>query len=514
MTVPALREGVAVRRYGKRIVAEDAVRRVRVPIDALSVAVLQALADGAATPTALCKAVGAKRSEVWRRVVLLNKHLLLATSRASDQVALARRTSNETWPADKIAEAPLRYPDGLAHGCVACGACCAGTDIGPLKADDIERLEEIDWSPHLPDDVSRADWLQRIDYQGQEITLLGHREGRCVFLGPDKLCVVHTVAGAAHKPTICRQFPYTFTRTPDGIDVSFAMECRSWYTARRRGKPVDTDEAAIRALLTESAPVLDLPLPVPVWDGLDWDLASWRRVRAVMLAAAREAESVDALVAGVVAAALTELDANMAGYAAGEDFLIRDGWGLPEVEATVGGEGVNFMERCRVVSDSVHAGIDDLRQRCLQYGDRAQAGRLARLDVALASVLAGERLVDLVPFEGDLRVWKDVVMAALYAHEPVRRSDLLTGLSLLILRVIAGRQLAALTARDAMRVRTSEQDVVDSMVLLTKMLRGAAVEAILRPLRVQFVELFVLNASVFTRGTAPQAVAGRLPGDA
>ena len=271
VTIPPLRDDFRVKRAGsERFAVEDAALRVRVPVDPLGLAVLQELADGSRGPGALCKAVSAPRIEVFERVALLNRHLLLDTPRANAQVELhAAAASEALWPRADSDAAPLATPPDLVHGCVACGACCTGTDVGPIPDEDVARVCELDWTEHLPDGVTPDDWFQHLeDRTGAPITLLGMRNGRCVFLGDNKLCVIHRVAGPQQKPVICRQFPYTFTRTPRGIDVSFSMECRSWWRARQQGSPVSEDEPAIRLLLRQGAPVLDLPMPVPVWDGL------------------------------------------------------------------------------------------------------------------------------------------------------------------------------------------------------------------------------------------------------
>lgn len=504
VTVPALRDDFRVKRAGgERFAVEDTALRVRVPIDAMGLAVLQQLADGPRDPAALCKAVGAPRIEVFERVALLNRHLLLDTPRARQQITLHAEAAGQTlWPQADAEAAPLETPPDLAHGCVACGACCTGTDVGPIPEEDVARVRELDWSEHLPDDVTPDDWFQHLeDRAGNPITLLGMRHGRCVFLGDDKLCVIHSVAGPQQKPVICRQFPYTFTRTPHGIDVSFSMECRSWWQARQRGGPVREDEPAIRLLLRQGAPVLDLPMPVPVWDGLAWDLDTWLAVRDEMIARVRVAEDLSGLVRGLTEPVVARLDATMAGFRESEAFATRHGWGIPEVDAEH--VAVNFVETCGVVRETVAAALRELSARYNAVFDQAQTDRVRRLAWVFDHVLSGNRLDDIARFSAETEIWRDMVLASLYGHEPARRVDVLTGTAALALRVIMGHRLAGLLARTALRARTVEQDVVDSMVALTKMLRGTALLALFRRRRRQLVDLFLFNPDVFIQGAAP-----------
>lgn len=508
VTVPGLRDDFRVRRTrGGDAVVEDTLRHVRVPVDELGLSVLGALAGGPATPGALCKEVGAPRAAVFERVALLNRHLLLDTPRARDQVALSGEADAQTlWPLERAADAPLTFPPDLAHGCVACGACCTGTDIGPIPERDVAKVRERDWSPHLPEDVTPEDWLRDVrDTSGREVVLLGMRQGRCVFLGEDKLCTIHRVAGAAQKPTICRQFPYSFTRTPRGIDVSFSMECRSWWRARRRGEPVADSEGELRVLLEEGAPVLDLPLPVPVWDGLDWGADVWLDVRAAAVEAVRVATTLGELVAGFTDPVIRALQRSMQPYRDSEVFATREGWGIPAPGGPGGdsSSAMNFLRGCDVTRRAVAEGLGDLTARYTAVYDQAQTDRVRRLAWVLDHVLAGNRLDDIAHWSHELEVWRDMALGALYAHEPARRIDVLTGTALLALRVVVGSRLAGLLARGALRARTTEQDVVDSMVVLTKMLRGTAFLALFRRNRRHLVDLFLFNSQVFIQGTAP-----------
>jgi Fe-S-cluster containining protein len=492
--VPALRAEVQAKRYGKRLVLEDHERLVRVPVDELGVRIASALAEAPRAPDGLVAMLKAPRAAVFERVVLMNRQLLLDTPRARGSLELRRAAAPPPGPAAPAAEVPLQYPEGLAHGCIACGSCCSGTDLGPLRAADVENIRSFDWGPHLPADVTSEDWFQELEGpQGASITLLGQRHGRCVFLGPDKLCTIHKVRGAATKPTICRQFPYQFVRTPDGIQVSFSMECRSWWQARQRGRPVREDEAGVRGLLAEGAPVVEVPNPVPVWDGLEWSWGRWLEVRGELLAAAKGAASPAAMLEELAQVTYRAFASSMDSHRDEERFALPEAWGLPEAPARAQEDLTVELER-RFLGD-----LEDLARRYRTVGDDANAERLERLGWGVRYVLRRKPLEDLARCPEETEIWRDLALAALYAHEPVRRGDLLTGMALLVLQVLTGHRLAALTARATLRGRTAEQDVVDAMVLVTKLLRGSAVLASLMGLREALVPLFVFNPTGFTR---------------
>ena len=508
-TVPPLRDEVTARKLAGRVVAEDPLRRVRVPLDALAVRVMQALADGPRMPQALTEALGEPRYEIWQRVRLLNAHLLLATPRAAAQCALAIAAPAPLSPAS-AATAPLRFPRGLGHACVASGGCCHGTDVGPLKPDDIAKVRAIDWSPHLPADVTPEDWLiETPGPAGELVTLLGMRHGRCVFLDADKLCVIHKVAGPAQKPTICRQFPFTFTRTADGVDVSYSTECRAWDRARAQaGVPSAADRAAeeeaARRYLAEGGPLLALPSPVPLWAGVDLAPSEWEALRDAMVVGVTAARDHAELVLALVGPVRDRLAAEHDGCAEDERFASRAAWSLPEADGTSQDAVERFFASSRAVAARVDEGFAAIAADQRRGARPEEADRTERLRALFVDLFSGRTVEDLERAPEELDLWRDLALASLASHEPARRDMLLFGVAQLVLRLLAGRLLAALLAQTSLRARTSAQDVVDSMVLLTKIPRGSAFSSVLAGLRRELCELLVDNAEVFARGTAPR----------
>lgn len=520
--VPPLREDVGVKRLqspsGPRFVVEDPVRRIRLPIDELTLALVQELAaDAAMTQDELAEAIGAPRVELQRRVRWLARQSLLETPRAADQLrvhlALVPDTEGEAdapkaTAAFDPATVPLHYPEGLRHGCVACGACCHGTDVGPLKPDDIARVRAIDWSPHLPADVTPDAWMHETTLPtaaGEKtITLMGQRHGRCVFLGADKLCVIHKVAGAEQKPTICRQFPYTFTRTASGIDVSFSMECRKWWTAKQNGKPVAEDEAGIRRLIAEGGPVLALPSPVPFSEGFDATTAEWLAIREKMIANLFGVQTISGLVGAVVDPVREAVAGRLDGYRESEAFGEREAWGVLAAEPE--DQVARFFDRCGALREAIVDGIDQIADAEEARERPAEADRARRFAWAFQALLAGRRADDPLRFEHELELWRDMALAACYAHEPVRRGGLVLGTAMLAMRLLVGPLLAAMLAETSLRGRVSEQDATDALVLVTKIPRGTAYEQLVAKHRKPWVETFFHGAAVLARGEGPTAV--------
>ncbi|MFO0745676.1 MAG: YkgJ family cysteine cluster protein [Myxococcota bacterium] len=514
--MPPLRDDLKPRKIqtssGPRMVVDDLARKVRVPIDELTLQIMECLAEGPMSQDDLASELGAPRIELQRRVRVLARQLLLQTPRAAAMVALATTETARPplVPEVDAATVALGFSPDLRHGCVACGACCHGTDVGPLKDDDVERVMAIDWTPHLPASVVKADWIREVQVPapggapGKPIRLMGHTHGRCVFLGSDKLCVIHKVAGPAQKPTICRQFPYTFTRTPAGIDVSFSMECRAWWTAKQNGLPPEQDEAGIRKLLSEGAPVLSLPVPVPVMDGLEWDAASWEAVRAEALGQIAAATDHAALVLAVVNPVRSAIAKVMDGFAASEVFAEREAWAVPAPDAQ--DQTARFFGTVGRLDQALKKGLQAIADEMDARGEGDQADRTQRLRWATHALFQGRRCDDLVRFPHEHEIWQDMARATFQAHDPVRRGGLVQGTATLALRLLSGHLLSGLLAQAALRGRTSEQDATDAMVLVTKMWRGTAFERLLATVAKDLSEVCLWNAGVLAGREAPRPI--------
>jgi lysine-N-methylase len=516
--VPPIRDDLGAKRLGGRIVVEDPVRRVRIPVDALAVEVMRALSDGPVSQGALVSAVRAPAEEVWRRVHFFARHGLLETPRAAAQRAL-RAAAGEGGapvapPASALAAAPLGLHPALAHGCVGCGGCCQGTDIGPLRDDDVARIREVDWSPFLPADVTPAEWIDEVPAEhsptGAPIRLMGMRKGRCVFLDGDRRCIIHAQRGAAQKPTLCRQFPFVFVRTPSGrVDVSFSTECRAWWQARQSAPPPSADPAqveAIRALLAEGAPVLELSAPIEAADGLDLDVAGWEQLRTAMLDGLAAARSTPELVQAVVAPFVSRLETSAAAFAAAERFAEREAFGLAAQPPA--DDAARAEETRRRLQEGLAGGMERLAGQLKEAGLPDEAARARRLAEATEALLSGRDFSALTPFRDALEIWRDLAIASIHGHEPARRGDLALGVAVLAYRILLAPVLAGLSAEQALRGWVHEQEAVDAMVLATKGLRGTAFERLLQSVRRDLVTAFVCDVRALALGEAPGPVPG------
>lgn len=509
VTIPALRDEIHARRYGDKIFVEDTARMVRMQADALTIGILQELAEGPRTPRALIEALEAPAIEVFERVAKLNRHVMLASKRGLAMAALAKAERGSAPPREALAEAEVFLPPDLTHTCQGTGSCCTSNDLGPLKDDDIERVASIPpescAQAPLPDGLFYE--THQVEGHPEPVRLLARHEDRCVFLGEDQLCAIHKAFGGARKPTLCSHFPLVLVRTPRGIDVSIDMACSGWAESRKH-RPADEGRIAeVRRLVAEGGSMLSLPTPVPVWDGVDMSLAQYSALQDAVLEEVAGAESFGDLIERVSTAVLAHVRAALAPFADGEAFAERAGWGLPAPPA---GGGLNFLERSRVVSRCMQDFLGKKRAWDARREDAIGVRRHARLAASIEALLAGQPEPACAPAEGELEMARDLVKSAVYGHDLARRGGVLVGLAIVNLRLLAGRRRAAEAAREGMRARRSAQDVVDNMVAITKMLRGVGLDASIASQRAALVDVFGVNAGVFATGRAPRVTSAAL----
>jgi len=509
--VPPLRDDLRAKKLGGRIVIEDPARRVRVPIDELGLAVMEVLSEGPIDPDDLAEAIEAPRIELQRRVALLARQSFLQTARAAEQLRVHEDSAANDVELTVGETTALRFQPTLSHGCVACGGCCHGTDVGPLKDDDVAKIREIDWRPLLPNDVSPEDWIDEVPAERSPtktpIRLMGMRQGRCVFLGEDKLCIIHKHKGSQQKPTICRQFPYTFTKTPQGIDVSFSTECRAWWKARNNAVPPAGDAeqlAQIRALIKEGAPILSLPVPIPLAEGIDIDLPTWEMMRADMLRGLEAATSVPELVVALIQPVRRVLDGQLDEYRESELFATREAFSVPDPDPV--DQPQRFLATLERLKHALVAGIGGIANGMREADKRDEADRATRLSWGIEELLSGRRIDDLVPFTHALDIWRDLALASVQSHEPARKGDLVLGIAVLVLKLVTGPMLAGLAAQTALRGRVHEQEVVDAMVLVTKLPRGSAFERLFAGLRRDLATIFLCDVATLVLGESPRPV--------
>ena len=519
--VPARREDVEIARDGDSdrmsFVVRDVAGQQQVRLDRVGAATLETLGRARA-PRELydrvCKRVGADLPPrlLARQVQFLARNYLLSGPRSRGYLALLADVAAAS-SAYRSEEPRFAFLGGLQHECQASGACCMGTDVGPLHEDVVRRIEEHDFAGVIPAREEGIPLFRSVAFEGQTIWLTGSRCDACVFLTEDKLCRIHAELGAEQKPAICQQFPYLFTETPDGgLAVSLQMECRAYDRAKRAGTPPSEQVPMLRDLLRAGAFVQTVREPVQLAPGLHVRYGEYSALEGTLIAAFDAGCSRGGAAAGAVEARDTldvELDNRLAMFREEEAFLDPAAW-----EAAFPGSHVEPASRSGVAlaferhAKAFHAKVD--KHARAEAERHAQAGHQLERD----RFLALERVVRSALFEVDWtfyraapeldEVLQDSWRAGAFAKEPVQQTSLVEGLGQLHLRMAAIRAMACLRARDGLRMRVFSQDAVDSMVVVNKMMRQRSVARLLRAAGEAVTYLFFDNLAAVIAGGDPR----------
>lgn len=413
--------------------------------------------------------------------------------------------SSEAAGGDRAAM-PLDFLGGLQHECQACGACCLGTDVGPLPAALVERLDAHDWGDRVAARREGIPLFREARLDGDPLWLMGSRNDACVFLRDDKLCQIHAELGAAAKPSMCRQFPYLFTQVPGGrIAVSVQMECRAYLKAKRAASPPAEQQQMLRELLGAGAFVQTVLDPVQVAPGL---AASWE-----------EAAALERELLGAFGAAGAAVDGACAAAGVVAEWAARrtEGWEEPHLEpelwagiwpeafGDVGGDdGAVYARRSSALVERLSGHLCEEALRHREAGHHLEADRFALLERGLR---AAHGQLDVTFFRAGPaldEILSDSWRAAVFAKEPLQGGTIVDGLARINLRLVLIRAIACLRARDALRMHVTDQDSVDSMVLVNKMGRQRSVALLLRSSVEALSFLYFDNAAVLLAGSDPR----------
>jgi Fe-S-cluster containining protein len=181
------------------------------------------------------------------------------------------------------ADLPLLLPDNVVFTCQQSGACCRSEWL--IGVDDAAhaRLRDVPWERHDPA-LGAGGKFVPLPFPlpgGERLTFARRPSGSCVFLTEDARCGIHRHLGAAAKPQVCREFPYHFVQTPDGVAVGVSFACTAVRGHRGATLPAQRDE--VRAVLAGSTRVERLPETLTLFGSIDINWEDYRPIEAALL---------------------------------------------------------------------------------------------------------------------------------------------------------------------------------------------------------------------------------------
>ncbi len=118
-------------------------------------------------------------------------------------------------------------PENIDYQCIQCGLCCQRNWIIGIDDTSYARLLELDWTNARPDLTSRQLFVTFLKppSTGERYTFSRTKNGACIFLTKDNRCQIHASFDFETKAQVCKEFPYHFVETPDGVVVGLSFAC-------------------------------------------------------------------------------------------------------------------------------------------------------------------------------------------------------------------------------------------------------------------------------------------------
>ena len=248
LPLPGLRPGVVMVGEGDDTEIRDLQLGQVVKLGEVA-SIIVALLDGTRDAEALLNDAGRALGEELNPMGLvellqaLDRRALLDTPRARVVVAqglvradiaalqrLARRPKTLRSYADGVESQDrietLRMAQGSAFACRSCSRCCSEQHLlGPLTRAERDVILEGFTARNDHSGSDPSNFIPLPTGASEPVYLLRPRDGRCSYLGADRLCRIHRDLGEDAKPAVCRMFPFRAVRTPTGWDVGMSLSC-------------------------------------------------------------------------------------------------------------------------------------------------------------------------------------------------------------------------------------------------------------------------------------------------
>ncbi len=167
----------------------------------------------------------------------------------------------------------LHFPDGQKYDCVQCGRSCSYYGTIPVESRVVESLSPHPLGLRVIDSHGAA--FDKREDGSYVMHMRAPQDPTCVFLNEENLCSIHAEIGPQAKPVTCRQYPFQFTKTPEGLFIGASFFCTA--IRQNHGRPLIDHAEDLLELLPEAI-IAEVPDPIP----LDQDRTiSWQEYRAL-----------------------------------------------------------------------------------------------------------------------------------------------------------------------------------------------------------------------------------------
>ena len=165
------------------------------------------------------------------------------------------------------------------YECVKCGLCCSDFWEIPVDPESAGQIQDLDISQIRPS-LRYYEPFKKSPLDPSR-TIIKQIDGRCCFLIKQCLCGLHYHFGADSKPRVCRQFPYIYVHTPDGIVVTSSFACPQ--VQKNEGLPLVGQIDDIRMTYSNVFKTTTIPAEIKLNDTIVLQWEQYRKVEQGLL---------------------------------------------------------------------------------------------------------------------------------------------------------------------------------------------------------------------------------------
>ncbi|MDI6782947.1 MAG: YkgJ family cysteine cluster protein, partial [bacterium] len=168
--------------------------------------------------------------------------------------------------------------NNVKYHCVQCGLCCRKKWLIGIDDTSYLRLLSLDWSEKKPELASRQlfEFLPKPLLTGEQYTFCRTKNTACVFLTPDNRCQIHSAFNYDTKAQVCKEFPYHFLRTPDGVVIGLSFACTA--VRENTGSSLDKNLEEIERIYQTHYHIEKIPEPITLYSGMT---ISWQEYKVI-----------------------------------------------------------------------------------------------------------------------------------------------------------------------------------------------------------------------------------------
>jgi Fe-S-cluster containining protein len=171
----------------------------------------------------------------------------------------------------------------IKYTCVQCGACCRKNWLIAIDDQSYARLLDLDWSDKAPELAARQLYepLRKPLTTGERYTFCWNKDTDCVFVTTDNRCQIHANFEFDTKAQACKEFPYHFVHTPDGVVVGLSFACTA--VQQGRGGSIEDQYQELEHLYQTHYRKESIKEPITLYSGMTISWSEYKVIESALI---------------------------------------------------------------------------------------------------------------------------------------------------------------------------------------------------------------------------------------